>query len=246
MKLLANGGLNLSILDGWWDEAYDREVGWAIGNGEEYNDAGYQDQVESETLYHLLENDLVLLYYSRDSAGLPRGWLAKMKASMKKLSPIYSTNRMVAEYAERFYLPAAARHLRLAGDKKRIHALVDWRRRVDAHAAEVRITEVSTAGGKTEFEVSSKVPVRTQVFLGDLTPADVCVRVYYGTLNAAGQIANGAHVDLALCESDGSQHVYEGEIECARSGSCGFSVRVVPFHEDALIPYELAWVQWAD
>ena len=106
MKLLANGGLNLSILDGWWDEAYDREVGWAIGNGEEYSNPEYQDQVESEALYHILENDVVPLFYDRDAAGIPRGWLAKMKASMKRLSPIFSTNRMVAEYAERFYLPA--------------------------------------------------------------------------------------------------------------------------------------------
>ncbi len=106
MKLLANGGLNLSILDGWWDEAYDREVGWAIGHGEEYSNPEYQDQVESEALYHILENDVVPLFYDRDTAGIPRGWLAKMKASMKRLSPIFSTNRMVAEYAERFYLPA--------------------------------------------------------------------------------------------------------------------------------------------
>ena len=151
MKLLANGGLNLSILDGWWDEAYDREVGWAIGSGEEYDNQEYQDQVESEALYHILENDVVPLFYDRDAAGIPRGWLAKMKASMKRLSPVFSTNRMVAEYAERFYFPAANRLIRLAGDKGRVRSLMEWRERLHAHGSEVKITQVDVDGAAASF-----------------------------------------------------------------------------------------------
>ena len=246
MKLLANGGLNLSILDGWWDEAYDREVGWAIGNGEEYRNADYQDQVEGEALYHLLESEIVPLFYERDAAAIPRGWLAKMKASMKRLSPTYSTTRMVAEYAERFYIPAASRHLRLAGDMGRLRSLMDWRKRLHICGPEVRITQVDKDGGKSEFQVGSKVQVRARVSLGSLLPDDVRVQAYYGVLNADGQIATGAQVDLTLHESCGGEHFYEGEVECGQSGGCGLSVRVVPFHEDALIPYELPWVKWAE
>ena len=246
MKLLANGGLNLSILDGWWDEAYDRQVGWAIGNGEEYSDPEYQDQVECAALFHMLENDVVPLFYDRDAAGIPRGWLAKMKASMKRLSPIYSTNRMVAEYAERFYLPAASRHLRLAGDKGRVRSLMDWRKRIHAHGHDVRITEVEADGSKREFLVGSKVKVRVRVSLGGLAPSDVRVQAYYGVLNADGQIAKGAHADLALLQPSGADYFYGGEVECTQSGSCGFAARVVPFHEDAIIPFELPWVQWAE
>ena len=246
MKLLANGGLNLSILDGWWDEAYDREVGWAIGNGEEYSNPDYQDQVESAALYHLLENDVVPLFYDRDSAGIPRGWLAKMKASMRKLSPIYSTNRMVAEYAERFYIPAAERHLRLAGDKGRVRALMAWRKRVHTLGPGVRVTQVDVDGNRSEFQVGSKIKVRARVALGGLAPGDVRVQAYSGVVNAEGQIANGSHADLALSQSSSSDHWYEGEVECGQSGSCGLTVRVVPYHEDALIPYELPWVQWAE
>lgn len=247
MKLLANGGLNLSILDGWWDEAYDREVGWAIGHGEEYSNADYQDQVEGEALYHILENDVVPLFYDRDAAAIPRGWLAKMKASMKRLSPVYSTNRMVAEYAERFYIPAAKRHLRLAGDMGRVRSLMDWQKRLHTHESEVRITQVDTDSGKSEFQVGSKVEVRARVSLGSLSPGDVRVQAYYGALNAEGQISAGAQVvDLTLRESSGADHLYAGEVECGQSGSCGLSVRVVPFHEDALIPYEVAWVGWAE
>jgi starch phosphorylase len=246
MKLLANGGLNLSILDGWWDEAYDRQVGWAIGSGEEYSNADYQDQVESAALYHILENDVVPLFYDCDAAEIPHGWLAKVKASMKRLSPIYSTNRMVAEYAERFYIPAASRHLRLATDKGRVQSVMDWRKRLHIHGPEVRITQVEVDGGASEFQVGSKVKVRARVSLGALAPGDVRVQAYYGLLNADKQIGHGEHVDLALGQSSGTDRVYEGEVECGQTGSCGFSVRVVPFHEDVLIPYELAWVQWAE
>ena len=244
MKLLANGGLNLSILDGWWDEAYDREVGWAIGNGEEYNNPEYQDQVESEALYYILENDVVPLFYDRDAAGIPRGWLAKMKASMRELSPIFSTNRMVAEYAERFYLPAANRLIRLSGDKSRVRSLLDWRKQMHVHGCEVKVTQVDVDGGSREFMVGSKVKVTARVSLGSLCPGAVRVQAYYGALTADGQIGKGSHVDLALRQSSGTDHLYEGEVECGQSGSCGFAVRVVPFHEDALLPYELPWIQW--
>jgi starch phosphorylase len=246
MKLLANGGLNLSILDGWWDEAYDREVGWAIGNGEEYDNPEYQDQVESEALYHILENDVVPLFYDRDAAGIPRGWLAKMKASMKKLSPVFSTNRMVAEYAERFYLPAADRLIRLAGDTGRVRSLMDWRKRLHVHGSEVRVTQVDVDGGSREFLVGSKVKVTARVSLGSLSPGDVRVEAYYGSLTADGRIGKGSHVDLALRQSWGTDHLYEGEVECGRSGSSGFAVRVVPFHEDALLPYEVPWIRWEE
>jgi len=246
MKLLVNGGLNLSILDGWWDEAYEPAVGWAIGHGEEYADAEYQDRVESEALYHLLENDVVPLFYDRDEAGIPRGWIAKMKASMKKLSPIFSTNRMVAEYAERFYIPAAGRHTRLSADIGRVRSLVDWRKRMHAHGSEVSVTKVEVDGGGQEFLVGAKMKVTARVRLGGLSPGDVRVQVYYGAVNAEGQVAEGRENDMTLGESSGAEHVYEGEVECTVSGSCGFAVRVVPFHEDAILPYELPWIRWAE
>ncbi len=245
MKLLANGGLNLSILDGWWDEAYDREVGWAIGSGEVYDNPEYQDQVESEALYHLLENDVVPLFYDRDAAGIPRGWLAKVKASMKRLSPIFSTNRMVAEYAERFYLPAAKRLVGLAGDQGKVLSLMDWRKRLRDHGGEVRITHVELDGGSREFLVGSKVKVTAKVSLAGIFPADVRVQAYYGVLTPDGQIAEGgSHQDLAMCQSWGTDHLYVGEVECGQSGTCGFAIRVVPLHEDAVLPYEMPWIRW--
>lgn len=245
MKLLANGGLNLSILDGWWDEAYDREAGWAIGSGEQYSDPNYQDQVESEALYNLLERHVVPAFYDRDSGGIPRRWLAMMKASMRKLSPRFSTHRMVAEYAERFYIPAHERQARLAADNAaKARELVTWRKRVRTYCSDVRIREISREGPE-ELTIGSKLKVSAWVDLGRLSPADVRVQLYYGALSPDGETISGTAADMILQESSGSAHRYRGEVECRESGSRGFTVRVVPFHEDAILPYELPWIHWA-
>jgi starch phosphorylase len=245
MKVLANGGLNLSVLDGWWDEGYAPETGWAIGSGEEYANPDYQDEVESAALYNVLENDVVPLFYDRDSADIPHGWVAKMKASMTKLSPVFSTNRMVAEYAERFYIPAGKRHLDLTADRAaRIRPLEAWRKRLHTHGSEVKIAQVDAelAG---EVIVGAKLKVTARVCLGRVLAEDVCVQIYHGKVNADGEIVDGHATDMVLQNGAASDPVYEGVIECAESGSCGFSVRVVPFHEDSVLPYEMAWITWA-
>ncbi|WP_321471665.1 alpha-glucan family phosphorylase [uncultured Paludibaculum sp.] len=246
MKLLANGGLNLSILDGWWDEAYCPEVGWAIGHGENYTDADAQDQIEADALYNLLEHEVVPLFYQRDSADLPRGWIKRMKASMCRLSPVFCTNRMVAEYAERFYVPAHRRHQRLAADgAARVRPLVDWRRRVLEFGRQVRITNVDS-NVLRETEVGSEVKVSVRVQLASLTPDDVRVQIYHGPVNADGGIPAGEAVDMDHQGLIGGEHLYTGRFICNDSGSSGFSVRVTPYHEDAIVPYEMPWVQWAE
>ena len=246
MKVLANGGLNLSVLDGWWDEGYDRETGWAIGSGEDYTNPDYQDQVESEALYNLLENDVVPLFYDQDSAGIPHEWVAKMKGSMKKLSPTFSTNRMVAEYAERFYVPASERHLRLIADRAaRIRPLVAWRKRVHTHGPELRVVEATTESAE-EVVIGSKLKVTARVKLGEILPSDVRVQVYSGRVNPDGEIVSGKATDMELRSGSGDDHIYEAEVECGESGSCGFAVRVVPYHEDAVLPYEMGWMIWAE
>ncbi len=123
---------------------------------------------------------------------------------------------------------------------------MDWRKRLRTHGAEVKVTQVDVDGVSREFLVGSKVKVRARVSLGSLSPGDVRVQAYYGALTAEGQIGKGTHVDLTLSQSWGTDHLYEGEVECAESGSCGFAVRVVPFHEDALIPYEMSWIRWEE
>lgn len=246
MKLLPNGGLNLSILDGWWDEAYDREVGWAIGNGEEYSNEDYEDGVESEALYNLLEKYVVPLFYERDEENLPRRWIAKMKASMKRLCPVYNSNRMVMEYAERFYLPAGERYLRLAANRGAgLYAIVEWRRRFRLAGSQVRITQVRT-DTRNGVPLGAKLQVTASIVLGDIPPEFVRVQIVAGSVNEAGVIVQGQAVNMSHLSNDSEEHRYQGEIECLESGSRGFSVRVIPFHEDVIVPYEHPWVLWAE
>jgi len=246
MKLLPNGGLNLSILDGWWDEGYQPDVGWAIGNGEQYADADYQDQIESQALYNLLENDVVPLFYDRDSEGMPRGWIAKMKASMKKLTPVFSTNRMVAQYAEEFYIPAHERHQRLAADNgKRARPIVEWRLRIRASSASMKVTDISPEQ-PGDLVVGEKLKVSARVALGAVQPSDVRVQLYYGNVDSEGRIITGQTAEMTLQGTEGSEHIYSGEVECRDSGSCGYTVRIIPYHVDAILPYELPFIVWAE
>jgi starch phosphorylase len=244
MKVLPNGGLNLSILDGWWDEGYDREVGWAIGNGEEYGNDTYQDEVESEALYNLLEKSVAPLFYERDAENLPRRWIAKMKASMKRLCPMFNTNRMVNEYAERFYLPASRRYLHLAANRgAKTRPIVEWRRRLRMSGSGVKITSVQ-AGTQSAIPFGIKLPVTASVVLGAIPPESVRVQIVAGSVNAEGVIVRGEAVDMIRMSDNGDEQLYRGEIECNESGSCGFSVRVIPYHDDVIVPYEHPWVLW--
>jgi starch phosphorylase len=167
-----------------------------------------------------------------------------MKASMRELSPVFNTNRMVAEYAERFYIPASRRNVKLrANDAERVRPLVDWRRRLRDHGSEVRVVSVEVQSA-AEIFVGSPMTVTARVFLGKLTPADVRVQVFHGPLDAEGRVSKGEVLDLTRCRSVDRDHLYQGELECRDSGSRGLAVRVVAFHEDAILPYEQPWLVW--
>jgi starch phosphorylase len=248
MKVIANGGLNFSVLDGWWAEGYDPSVGWAIGRGEDYDDYGYQDHVEAQAFYDILEREITRLFYGRDADGLPRGWIAKMKASMQRLAPVFTTARMVREYAETYYVPAARRARRLAADDHaRARALVEWKRRVRAHWGEVRVEGVENGADTVLF--GHEAPVRVRVRLGAaLTPDDVSVQLYTGSVDADRNLRDGRAAPLALetpaaPPADGVYH-YTGVLPSERSGQQGFAARVVPAHPDAVLPEELPLITW--
>jgi glycogen phosphorylase len=246
MKLLPNGGLNFSVLDGWWAEGYDREVGWAIGRGENYDNDEYQDTVEADALYNLLEKDVAPLFYERDPQNLPRRWIAKMKTSMKRLSPVFNTNRMVMEYAERFYLPAAKRYSELAAHGgAKLGPILEWRRRFRTSGSQVKITRVQTANGR-EIRVGEKIRVTASVVLGEIPPEYVRVQIVSGSVNEDGVIVNGTSSDMKHAGTAENEHQYEGQLECLESGSYGFSVRVIPYHPDVRVPFEHPWLVWAE
>ena len=234
MKVVPNGGINLSILDGWWPEGYAPDTGWAIGHGEDYQDRAYQDQVESGALYDLLEKDVVPLFYERGADGLPRAWLARMKASMKRLAPQFSTNRMLWEYGEGYYLPAARYHAELLADGgARALRLAEWKTKVFRQWSRVRVESVEAQRPGTH-RVGDEFPLVAVVNLGSLAPGDVSVEAYSGRLDDKRQIAAGSSAPLSLKASlDGGRHRFVGAVPCDRSGMQGYTVRVRPAHPDA-------------
>jgi starch phosphorylase len=168
-----------------------------------------------------------------------------VKHSMKRLSPRFSTNRMLTEYAERFYIPAAQRYSELkAAHGEKLSSIVEWRKGFQAMPSPVKITHVESVDG--DMRVGSKLHVKASVFLGDLRPENVRVQVFHGPLDADGTVLNGSCNEMARVGSIGTEQEYEGQVELTSSGSCGFCVRVIPYHHDVLIPYEQPWVIWAE
>lgn len=247
MKVLANGGLNLSIPDGWWAEGYDPRAGWAIGRGEEYSDPDYQDHVEAEGLYELLEREIIPLFYDRGKSGIPRGWVGRIKGSMRLLCPVFNTHRMVAEYAETYYFPASHHYLDLAeGGSARAKALLDWKRRIQENWHEVRIerVEAPTNVEGNPIHVGMSWKVNAYVRLGSLKPEEVAVQAYFGGLDSSHNITNGSVHTLDYQEKVGDLYRYAGEVLCQTSGMQGVSLRVVPAHEDAVLPMQLPLIKW--
>jgi len=245
MKATANGAINISVLDGWWDEAYDGTNGWAIGRGEEYQDAAYHDQVESQAIYKMLEGEVVPMFYTRGRDGLPREWIRRMKHAMRTVCPVFSAYRMVKEYTERMYLPAGGLwDILAANGLERGGALAAWKERVGAHWKEVAVLEVA-AELVVPLEVSTTRPVRAEIALGSLSPEDVSVALYSGPLAAGSEIASATVSDMKV---EGSPrpgvYLYTGMLQGRTTGLHGFQVRILPAHEDLASPLAMNCIAW--
>lgn len=254
MKVVPNGGLNFSILDGWWAEGYDPHVGWEIGRGEEYEDYSYQDHVEAQDIYETLERDIAPLFYDRgpqrraSDANVPSGWVAKMKASMKKLAPQFSTIRMVQDYATKFYVTAARREDHIGQDLFKIaKELVAWKGRLREHWSDVKVRSVEAEGDK--LATGAKGFVRTVVQLGtSIQPTDVSVQLYAGPVDADRNLIETEATPLTLegpvTGAEEGVYTFTGSLPSHQSGQHGYTVRVLPAHNDAVLPQELPLIAW--
>ena len=244
MKAAANGALNLSILDGWWCEGYDGDNGWAIGSGEEYTDLHHQDEVESRSLYELLERDIAPLFYNRGSDGLPRGWIRRMKRDLMTLNPVFNTNRMVEEYLNRCYLPSHARMTKLTADGlKAATELAGWRRKVKQGWTAVRVEGIDAPTGQM-LKVGGEFPVSVKVHLGGMTPDEVEVQLCHGLLDAMGEIATPHAMALTPSSNGTGSVTFAGKVPCRSSGQYGFAVRVLPKHPSLPHLFEPGLVTW--
>jgi glycogen phosphorylase len=243
MKAAVNGTINLSVLDGWWDEGYAPELGWAIGLGEEYADPEEQDQIESEALFTLLEQEVIPLFYQRDRNGIPRGWVSMMKASMARLGAEFNTHRMVQEYAERAYLPAHRAAARLARERYAgARDLAAWRERVGEAWDAVRLR--SSVAPPSDLRVGASVPVTVWAKLGALSPEEVAVEVAYGPPNGTGEPSHAGLILATHAGRDGDEERFEAEVPCRTSGRLACAVRVRPRNPDAVNPLTPLLLTW--
>ena len=236
MKVLVNGGINLSELDGWWAEAYAPDVGWALGDGREHGDDPAWDAVEADALYGLLEREVIPEFYARDASGIPTGWIKRMRESMARLTPRFSANRTVREYADEHYLPAAAAYRRRAARKGAIgRQLVAWRRSLDERWATLRFGEMKAADAEQRtFEV--------EVYLNDLDPAAVRVELYADGVDGGAPVRQEMQRVRQVAGAPGG-YVYSAPVAAARPPA-DYTARVIPHRDGVAIPLEDARILW--
>lgn len=248
MKAALNGVINLSVLDGWWDEGYDEESGFKIGNGEEYDNVNIQDQLESEALYNALERDIIPLFYNRNNIDLPEGWVKKMKATIHKTGESFSAQRMLMDYTNRFYIPAIKASGKLKADDFALTKDVTaWIDRIGRNWERIAIRDIRFADIGSTVQVGEKVEVSMDVDLGEITPEDVTVEIVSGQLNSQEHFLSfspsAARLNGSL-EGEPGLYTYFGEVSFHESGRLGITARVVPHNENLLHTCRPKLISW--
>lgn len=237
MKILVNGGINCSELDGWWAEAYKPEVGWAIGDAKEHGEDPRVDAAEADALYTLLEHEIVPKFYKRDQRGIPTEWIEMVRESMAQLTPAFSANRVVREYTEKHYLPGAASYCaRAANSGQAANELLAWQRGLRENWQHIRFGQVSITSGEGghHFEV--------QLYLDDVDPNAVEVQLYANPLHGDQPLRQSMQRGHELLGSRGG-YVYTASVPATRPAS-DYTPRVVPFKEGILVPLECSEIVW--
>ncbi|MDQ3503554.1 MAG: alpha-glucan family phosphorylase, partial [Actinomycetota bacterium] len=235
MKSALNGGLNLSIRDGWWDEMYDGENGWAIPTADGVSDPDRRDDLEATAFYELVEKQVRTRFYDRDSSGVPQRWVDMVRHTLQTLGPKVLASRMVRDYVHQLYSPAAQSSRALsASDFAAAKELAGWRSRVAERWPQVRVEHVEAGGVGDTPQVGTVLEVRATVDLGGLSPTDVTVQAAYGRVDEADELRAPAYIELQdVGPGEGGLQRYEGTVRLDRPGSFGYSVRVLP-HSAAL------------
>lgn len=244
MKAAINGVLNLSICDGWWDEGYSPDIGWSLGGADNYRSDEERDYVESESLYNLLEKEIVPLYYERVN-GLPIKWIEMMKRSVSKIVPFFNTDRMLREYYEKFYVKANINYRKLINENIIKQSVSEWWTRIMMNFNNIKI-KVYDFKINSELKSGSVFPITAQVYLGKLNPDDVRVEAVVGVGNGELIFRESRAFPMRVVESKDGYYIYKTEIECHRSGKHDFAIRAVPFHKDLPHSFIPGFIVWND
>ena len=245
MKAAANAVLNCSILDGWWVEGYEADVGWAIGRGEQYNDPEYQDHVEGQSLYDILEHQIIPIFYDRGDDSIPREWVRRMKQCLRKLAPKFNTNRMVAQYTTNLYEPASVRSQALAADNLgRSIKLAHDKDLLRSKWNGVKVVAVHTSGD-THFKVGQTMHVEAIIDLNGLSSQYVRVQLFAGLVNSEGKIDTAETIDMKpMREVSPGRTIFSGDMQCNASDRHGYAVRLLPGLTDLATPFEPGLITW--
>jgi len=247
MKAAMNGVINMSILDGWWHEAYKPEIGWAIGSGENYDNEDEQNRIESNALYDILEKEAIPLFYDTGNNGLPRKWIARMKEIMVAVCSQFNTDRMVNDYITHFYHPCSKQWQVLSANEFALAKQQSaWKSNLRQNWSSVRVDNIKMEEA-SEIKVGGQIEIIAQVHLGELKPEDVAVEVYEGSLDLhKGIIVNAESIHMDSIESHGNgDYTFKGTIRCQSSGLHGYSVRILPRHDDPHMEFEPGLITWA-
>ncbi len=249
MKAMFNGVLQFSTLDGWWDEAWkpDNSLGWAIGKGEDYDDPEYQDVVELQTLYKVLESEIIPDFYDRSRGNLPISWISRMKAALVEFAPRFHSHRMVQEYVETAYIPACRNHQNLYRDNfSPARELSAWRMNIMTRWGELKVRDVTTTPDETLY-VGQSVSVTARVFLADIPADHVRLEIYVGYI---GQDNSFISRELTPMVPEGPAEqgwqLYRGILNAVEAGRLGFTVRAIPVHPLLPTPHALGLLHWAE
>ncbi len=249
MKASANGALNMSVLDGWWVEGCDVDTGWAIGRGEEASDfpggEAEQDIIESKSIYDLLENEVIPMFYDRGRDDIPKGWVTKMKSSMTKLSAYFNTNRMVRNYTSSFYMTCASRVQELTeNNRARLKELAKWKSKLSNQWQNIELKDIKqvTTG---DLRVGQLLEISAYVHNGELSPEDLKLEIYFGAMDTEDTIVKGTAAPMMYQQSENGLAVYKGSIPLSESGRHGFAIRAMPSHPDLFGRIEPGYVRWS-
>lgn len=234
MKVLVNGGLNLSELDGWWAEAFTPAVGWALGDGQEHHDTIAWDNEEAEQLYQLLENEVIPCFYQRDYSGIPVDWVSRIRESMASLTTQYSSNRMLREYVETYYIPLAVSY-RLR-DSDTTVAMQDWYQQLTQHWQRIHF------GNVTSTRVDSDYYFEVQVYLDELLPEAVCVEIYADPLDSGVPFCQSLERGDMLTGAMNA-YIFKGLVPANRADT-DYTPRIIPIHKAAKVPLEANLILW--
>ncbi|MDD4871268.1 MAG: alpha-glucan family phosphorylase, partial [Kiritimatiellae bacterium] len=247
MKAAINGTLNLSILDGWWDEAYTPEVGFAIGHGEDYEDAETQDAIESDLLYGALEKEIVPMFYDRDEKGIPREWVKMIKNSIKMLGPEYNTHRMARDYVTNFYLSGENLHNKLSADNYAdSKKFAEWHSKMLAEWHKIDIVKVESSAKEYVYK-GMKLDVTACINLNGISPENVTCEVYHGPLDTKNNICikKAEYVIMQIAGREEGLTIFRNQISCTRGGRYGFTIRVRPNYPDIPVRLLPGLIKWA-